>query len=119
MSTTITDSAKRVWRIGQSARNIGLHLSDAIGELHKSSEKVGEDAARNIHRELESRATVDIHLADMLVPYVALAKENSVYLTRFVTEHLETNLWLTSKIQGTEFTIEKRGSLYRIECKGR
>mgnify|MGYP001103853780 CR=1 FL=1 len=54
---------------------------DAIGELGKPSEIVGKEAAENLLKEIEAKATVDIHLADMLVPYVALADASSAYLT--------------------------------------
>ncbi len=90
---------------------------DAIGELGKPSERVGREAAENLLRELESEATVDSHLADMLVPYVALAEGSSVYLSRLVTEHLDTNIWLAQKILGVKFHLAKVGSLYRIETK--
>jgi RNA 3'-terminal phosphate cyclase (ATP) len=92
--------------------------SDAIGELRKPSEVVGREAAKNILKELEAEATVDVHLADMLVPYVALAEGETAYLTRAVTEHLDTNIWLVQKILGVEFTVKKTKGLYRIETKG-
>ncbi|MQY61963.1 RNA 3'-phosphate cyclase, partial [archaeon] len=65
--------------------------------------------------ELEAKATVDVHLADMLVPYVALAKGNSTYLAHEMTDHLDTNIWLTEKILDVKFQINKVGNLYRIE----
>jgi len=88
---------------------------DAIGELRKPSEVVGREAAENLFREIEAQATVDVHLADMLVPYVALADGNSVYLTRDVTDHLDTNMWLAQKILGVEFQVTKVGNRYRVE----
>jgi RNA 3'-terminal phosphate cyclase (ATP) len=88
---------------------------DAIGELRKLSEVVGREAAENLFREVETHATVDVHLADMLVPYIALADGNSVYLTRDITEHLDTNMWLAQKILGVKFQVTKVGNLNRIE----
>ena len=88
---------------------------DAIGELRKPSEVVGREAAENLIKETEAKATVDTHLADMLVPYVALADGYSTYLTRDMTEHLETNLWLTEKILGVKFRVRKIKELYQIE----
>jgi len=88
---------------------------DAIGELRKSSETVGREAAENLLREIEAHATVDTHLADMLVPYVALANGTSTYITRKITDHLDTNIWLTEKILGVNFQINKVGDIYRIE----
>jgi RNA 3'-terminal phosphate cyclase (ATP) len=92
---------------------------DAIGEIRKPSEAVGREAAKNLLKELTLEATVDVHLADMLVPYVALAEGESVYLTHSMTEHLDTNIWFTRQILGTKFTIEKTEGLYRIQSRGR
>jgi len=88
---------------------------DAIGELGKPSEKVGREAADNLLKEIAAEATVDSHLADMLVPYAALAQGNSVYLSGLVTEHLDTNIWLAEKILGTKFQVAKVANLYRVE----
>jgi len=91
---------------------------DAIGELGKPSEVVGREAAENLLREVESKASVDGHLADMLVPYVALAQGESVYLSRVVTEHLDTNIWLAQQILDVRFSINRVGNLFQIETKG-
>lgn len=91
--------------------------SDAIGELRKPSEAVGREAAEKLLREVEAKATVDVHLADMLVPYMALAKGESVFLTRSITDHTETNIWLAQEILGVKFKTSKVGNLYRVEKK--
>ncbi|MFQ6064941.1 MAG: RNA 3'-terminal phosphate cyclase [Candidatus Bathyarchaeia archaeon] len=91
---------------------------DAIGELRKPSEVVGREAAENLCKELRAKPTVDVHLADMLVPYVALAEGSSVYLTRAITDHLDTNMWLAQKILGVKFRTSKEGNLYRVEKVG-
>ena len=88
---------------------------DAIGELGKSSEAVGREAAENLLKEIESCSTVDIHLADILVPYVALANGTSTFLTRKITDHLDTNIWLMEKILGVKFQINKVGDIYEIK----
>ncbi len=46
--------------------------ADAIGELRKMSEAVGKEAAQKLIAELSVKPTVDIYLADMLIPYMAL-----------------------------------------------
>jgi RNA 3'-terminal phosphate cyclase (ATP) len=98
--------------------NTGVLLGgDAIGELRKPSEVVGREAAENLLREVEAKATVDAHLADMLVPYMALAEGESVFLTRSITEHLETNIWLAQKLLDVKFETSKVGNLYMVEKK--
>ncbi len=98
----------------ETSKNVLLG-GDAIGELRKSAEVVGTEATQNLLREIEVKATVDVHLADLLVPYVALAKGSSTYLTRKFTDHLDANIWLTEKILGTQFRIDKNNSLFRIQ----
>jgi RNA 3'-phosphate cyclase len=87
---------------------------DAIGELRKLSEAVGREAAENLVKEIEAEAIVDVHLADMLVPYMALAKGESTFSCRLLTEHLDTNIWLAQKILGARFEVGRVGSLYRV-----
>jgi RNA 3'-phosphate cyclase len=92
--------------------------ADAIGELRKSSETVGREAAEKLYMEISAKPTVDVHLADMLIPYVALAEGNSVYYARTISEHLETNIWLAEKILNAKFHINRAGGLYKIEKIG-
>ncbi len=89
--------------------------ADAIGELRKTSETVGMEAAEKFYAEISAMPTVDVHLADMLIPYMALAKEKSAYLTRTISEHLETNIWLAEKILNVRFSVKKVNGLYKIE----
>jgi len=89
--------------------------ADAIGELKKPAEVVGKEAGEKLASELSAGASVDIHLADMLIPYAALSKEASSYLCRDLSEHIEANIWLTEKMLGAHFNISKFGSIYKIE----
>jgi len=91
--------------------------SDAIGEIRKPSEAVAREAVGNLLDEVQAKATVDIHLADILVPYVALARGESSYLTRTVTDHLESNIWLAETILGVRFIVQKKGKLNQIVKK--
>jgi RNA 3'-phosphate cyclase len=89
--------------------------ADAIGELRKTSETVGFEAAEKLYAELTAKPTVDTHLADLLIPYIALAQGKSTYLTRTLTEHLQTNTWLAEKMLNAKFVFEKNDGLYKVE----
>jgi RNA 3'-phosphate cyclase len=89
--------------------------ADAIGELRKTSETVGKEAAEKLIAEISTKPTVDVHLADMLILYVALAKGRSVYLARTMSDHLETNIWLAEKMLNVKFKVERINGLYKIE----
>jgi RNA 3'-phosphate cyclase len=92
--------------------------ADAIGELGKPSEAVGREAAEKLCAEISRKPTVDVHLADMLVPYIAFAEDSSIFLTRRVTEHLETNIWLVEKMLGKQFNVSKENDLWKVERRG-
>jgi RNA 3'-terminal phosphate cyclase (ATP) len=89
--------------------------ADAIGELRKMSEAVGKEAAEKLAIELAVKPTVDVHLADMVLPYMALGEGKSVFLTQKISEHIESNVWLIEKMLNVKFTIGKINNLYRIE----
>lgn len=89
--------------------------ADAIGELGKISESVGREAAENLLAELSVKPTVDVHLADLLIPYIALAQDKSTYLTRTMSDHLETNIWLAEKLLDVKFNVERTDKLYRVD----
>ena len=89
--------------------------ADAIGELGKTSEAVGREAAEKLHPEISAMPTVDAHLADMLIPYTALAEGTSVFLTTRVSDHIDANIWLAEKMLGVRFRVGKVQGLYRIE----
>ena len=91
--------------------------SDAIGELRKPSEAVAREAVKNLLDEIEAKATVDVHLADMLIPYVALAEGESTYTARFITDHIESNIWLANEILGVSFDVERRNGLVSLTKK--
>ena len=89
--------------------------ADAIGELRKPSEAVGTEAAEKLLAEIQAKPTVDAHLADMLIPYVALAEGKSTYLTRMYSEHLEANVWLVEKMLNRRTTVQQVNGLCKIE----
>ena len=94
----------------------GYKSGSALGERGKRAERVGEEAARNIIKELESASasTVDVYLADQLIPYIALANGKSEMRVREMTKHLETNMYVTKKFLDVEFEIEKKSGFFAI-----
>lgn len=90
--------------------------SDAIGALRKPSEVVGSEVARKLLAELEVNSTVDVHLADMLIPYMALAKGYSCFLVRSITEHLSTNMRLMRMFLDVNFRVSKVDNVFKVEC---
>jgi RNA 3'-terminal phosphate cyclase len=68
--------------------------ADRAGARGRRAEAIGDWVAARLIEELSGDATVDRHLADMVVPFAALAVGESAWRSPAPTEHLETNLWL-------------------------
>lgn len=88
----------------------------ALGERGLRAEEVGRSAAMELIAELESPSAVDIHLADQLVPYIALS--GGSFTTRAVTAHTATNIWTAGQILGSEIRLEElqEDGVVRIEA---
>jgi RNA 3'-terminal phosphate cyclase (ATP) len=88
--------------------------SDAI--YQKNMNGLGELVANKF---IYSDLGVDLCLSDMLVVPLSLVKETSVYRVRDITKHLETNLFVASKITGCKYGIRKLDNGLEVRIVGR
>ncbi|OGP78604.1 MAG: RNA 3'-terminal-phosphate cyclase [Deltaproteobacteria bacterium RBG_16_49_23] len=66
----------------------------SFGRKGKPAEKVADEAYHSLREFVSSDGCVDPHLADQLVPFMALIRGRSSFTTTQITEHLLTNLWV-------------------------
>ncbi|MBS7632639.1 RNA 3'-terminal phosphate cyclase [Candidatus Bathyarchaeota archaeon] len=92
--------------------------ADSVGELGKPSETVGREAAEKLWMEISAKPVVGVYMADMLIPYVALAQGDSAYSTRVLSEHLLANIWLAETLLNVKFNVRKMGNVYLVEKRG-
>jgi RNA 3'-phosphate cyclase len=78
--------------------------ADSLGERGKPAETVGREAAVTLQREIESRAALDAHMADMIIPYLALT--GGKVSVSSVSGHTKTNIWVCKKFLDTEISAE-------------
>jgi RNA 3'-terminal phosphate cyclase (GTP) len=78
--------------------------SDSLGERSKTAEQVGKEAALNLIEEISSKAAVDRHLADNIIPLLALVKGQ--IKTSKITDHTLTNIYAVEQFLGKTFKIE-------------
>ncbi len=71
--------------------------ADALGAAGKPAEQVGREAAVGLMGEVAAPACLDRHMADQILPYMALAGENGRVTVSEVTEHCRTNMWVIEK----------------------
>jgi len=49
--------------------------ADSLGERGKTAEKVGKEAALKLVKELNAKTLLDVHVADIIIPNIALVKD--------------------------------------------
>ncbi len=78
--------------------------ANALGEKGKPSEKVGEEAAMNLIKEIDSDGCVDRRLADQLIPLLGLI--GGKMKVSSVSKHLESNIYAVEKFLDVKFKID-------------
>ncbi|MFW9830231.1 MAG: RNA 3'-terminal phosphate cyclase [Candidatus Thorarchaeota archaeon] len=93
--------------------------SDALGRRGLKAEKVGEKAASMLLAELKTNAFVDRYQADMLIPYIALAKGASSLTISELTMHTVTNIQIAEHFLDIKFSVKGTlGKPAQISVKG-
>ena len=87
--------------------------ADSLGERGKRAEEVGKIAAEKLIKGIESKAPVDSHLADNLIPYIALAK-GKIKVSE-ISNHTLTNIYTCEQFLGKVFTVDSENRI--IEAK--
>ncbi len=78
----------------------------SLGERRKKAETVGEDAAMEFLQYYSTDAALDPHISDQIVLYLSICKEESVFTTSCITQHLMTNLWVIGLFHEFRYSIE-------------
>ena len=80
--------------------------ADNIGERGKPAELVGKEAAIKLLSEIKSGTSVDRHLGDILIPYIAVAEGRSEFSVSQITMHTLTNIKVAEIIAGVKFDLQ-------------
>lgn len=83
--------------------------ADALGERGKRSEEVGKEAADKLLGEIESKAPVDRHLADNLIPFIGLIGD-TIKVSE-ITDHTLTNIYVCEQFLGKIFEVDKENKI--------
>lgn len=84
--------------------------ASALGEKGIRAEALGESCAHDLLETVSSHATVDEHMLDQMIPYMALAKGRSKVLAEELTSHARTNMEVVEAFLGKRFeTAEAKG----------
>jgi RNA 3'-terminal phosphate cyclase (ATP) len=87
---------------------------DELLDVHNEEKFTSRSALTFINSDLGS----DVNLSDMLVVPLSLCSEMSILTVKTISKHLETNLYITSKILGCKYGIGKIDDGYEIRLQG-
>jgi RNA 3'-terminal phosphate cyclase (ATP) len=93
--------------------------ADSLGKRGVRAEDVGKEAAMKLKAEIDGGASLDMHAADMMIPYLALASQPSSFTVREMSDHLTSVQWLVRQFIDVEFESERKGNLHRISVRPR
>jgi RNA 3'-terminal phosphate cyclase (ATP) len=100
-----TGSGITLWALRKGA--------SSLGERGLAAETVGQRAAEELIKEMASPAAVDTHLADQLIPYLALA--GGSYTVREISLHTKTNIWTSEHFLDRKIRIRELKGIFCIE----
>jgi RNA 3'-phosphate cyclase len=80
--------------------------ADSLGERGVPAEKVAEKAAYSLQEDLASGYALDSHMADQIVPYMALTGGSATATISAVTEHTRTNIWVCNQFMKDLLILE-------------
>jgi RNA 3'-terminal phosphate cyclase (ATP) len=82
------------------------------------AEALGEAAGKELAADLAAGGTADVHAADQLLVYFALAGGGELR-TRTVSSHARTGIWLIEQFLPVRFEVSQAGALARIALAAR
>jgi len=87
--------------------------SDCLGERGIKSEQVGQDAAKKLAIEIDSKSPVDSHLADNLIPFLGIFG-GQIKVSK-ITDHTLTNIYATEQFIGKKFEIDEKNKIISLK----
>lgn len=84
-----------------------------VAERGVRAEEIGEAVGGQLSADLLNAAAIDVHAADQLLVYLALAGGGG-FTVRTVSSHAATAMWLIEQFLPVRFSIEERGRLARV-----
>jgi RNA 3'-terminal phosphate cyclase (ATP) len=81
--------------------------ADRAGAPGRRSETIGKFVARQLLEDLKTGATLDRHASDQIITLAALAAGESRFRIPNVSQHVESNAWLSREFLGAQVTAEE------------
>jgi RNA 3'-phosphate cyclase len=85
-----------------------------VAERGLRAEALGEAVGAELAADLDAHASLDVHAADQILVYLALAGGESSFTTRRLTDHVRSATWLIEQFLPVRFATSREAALTRI-----
>jgi len=109
-----TGGAVTLWAQSDAA----LLGASRVAERGVRAETLGEAVGGELAADLRSGATIDVHAADQVLVYAAMAKGESSFAARRLSSHASTAMWLIPKFLPARFSVLEKDGLAHIRVEG-
>jgi RNA 3'-phosphate cyclase len=93
----------------------GLLGASRVAERGVRAEALGTAAGQELAADLASGANLDVHAADQVLVYLALAPRGSSFAVREVSGHARTTMWLLERFLEARFSVAREGACWRVK----
>ena len=113
-----------VQRTAGNSKGAGLSLaaiyengrlgSNVLTTKGHPAKQAGTDVAKDLLREMGSGATIDVYIADQLLPYMAMASGPSEFTVARISRHILSQMDTLETFLDVRFGVERKGAVYNL-----
>lgn len=92
----------------------GLLSSNVLSSKGHSPQQSGLDAASDLLQEMSAGSTIDIHTADQILPYMAMAEGKSSFIVSRISKHLLSQMDTLESFLDVRFGVERKDDGYHF-----
>ena len=92
----------------------GFLGSNVLSTRGHPAKQAGIDAASDLVQVMDSGSTLDVHTADQLLPYMAMADGDSAFSVSRISRHLLSQMDTLETFLDVRFGVERKGDLYHF-----
>ena len=92
----------------------GKLSSNVLTSRGHPAEQSGIDAAKDLLQEMQNGSTMDVHTADQLLPYMAMADGKSSFVVSRISKHLLSQMDTLESFLDVRFGVERKSDGYHF-----
>lgn len=92
----------------------GMISSNVLTSRGHSARQSGIDVANDLLQEVTAGSTVDVHTADQLLPYMAMAEGKSRFIVSRISKHLLSQMDTLESFLNVRFGVERKDDGYHF-----